>query len=325
MHDARVFESVRVAICIPTYRRRELLTKLLVSLSDLKFKKVSAPFISVVVVDNDEEQTAQETCAQIILPWSLKYVVEPRRGIATVRNRAILEAGAHDFIVMVDDDEFVTPFWLDELLSTCATTNADVVAGPVLPEYSNDVPKWVLAGGFFDRPAFATGEPMEKCSSNNVLIKRSVFDRVASFSDMFELTGAEDTEFFLRTRRAGFNIVWCNEAVVYEDISSNRANADWLLRRAYRLGNSWSFCEKLIDTRPATRFLRFVKGLALIVKGLVTGIVSPIGGKASVIRSLQMIWYGAGQISGLWGHRYEEYRSAGVDSPKKISEFAPNA
>jgi GT2 family glycosyltransferase len=316
---------VQVAICIGTFKRHELLRKLLAGVSNLAFRKMPAPEIKVIVVDNDAARTGELVCADTPLPWPKKYVVEPRRGIAVVRNRAVLEAGSVDFIAFLDDDEVPTPFWLDELLWTYTRFEADVVAGPVFADFATDVPEWVLAGKFFVRPSFQTGHFMDKCSTNNVLIRREVFDQVPSFNEEFELTGADDTEFFMRVRRAGFKIVWANDAIVYEAISKTRANFAWLLRRAYRLGNSWSLCELSLDTRLRTGLIRLLKGVALIAKGVGMGLVSPLRGKAAAVRALQLICYGAGQLSGMAGHKYQEYRSAGMHPAEKIPELGQQA
>ena len=305
---------VHVAICIGTFKRRDLLRKLLSGVAQLAFRKMPVPEITVVVVDNDSEGSAEDICSAAQLPWQIRYVVEPRRGIARVRNRAVLEAGNVDFIAFVDDDEVPTPFWLDELLWIRSQFEADVVAGPVVTDFARDVPQWIRAGKFFDKPTFESGYSMDKCSTSNVLICREVFDRVHSFNEDFELSGAEDTHFFMRVKRAGYKIVWARDAVVHEAISTTRANCGWLLRRSYALGNSWPVCESSLDPRFRTKLARFAKGIAFIAKGLTVGLISPFLGKAGAVRALQLICNGAGQLSSVAGHRYQEYRSAGLDS-----------
>jgi glycosyltransferase involved in cell wall biosynthesis len=66
------------------------------------------------------------------MPWPLRYVVEPRRGLSFVRNRAISEARAAraDFVAFLDDDEVATAPWLTELLRVQGRYAADVVTGP---------------------------------------------------------------------------------------------------------------------------------------------------------------------------------------------------
>jgi len=316
---------VQVTICIGTFKRRELLRKLLIGVSKLVFSKVPIPEITVIVVDNDISQTAAEVCAEVQLPWLTKYVLQPRRGIATVRNTAVLAAGNVDFIAFLDDDEIPTPFWLDELLWTQSQFEADVVAGPVLTDFAPDVPRWVTSGKFFDRATFPTGHSMDKCSTNNVLIRREVFSVVPSFNEDLELTGADDTHFFMRVQRAGYKIVWARDAVVYESISKTRANFGWLLRRGYRLGNSWSLCELSLDRTFNTRIIRTLKGFGWIAKGLALGIASPFQGRTAIVWALRTICYGAGQLSGLTGHKYQEYRAAGMDSADKIATLSQQA
>jgi succinoglycan biosynthesis protein ExoM len=325
MHEEPRSSDVQVAICVGTFKRRELLRKLLIGISELAFCKMPLPEITVIVVDNDVSRTAEDVCADTRLPWAKKYAVEPRRGIARVRNRAVLEAGNVDFVAFLDDDEVPTPFWLDELLWAHSQFAGDVVAGPVLTDFTSDVPEWVSAGRFFDRASFPTGHSMDKCSTNNVLIRRAVFAGVPSFNEDFELTGADDTHFFMRVHRAGYKIVWAREAVVHEAISRTRANFGWLLRRGYRLGNSWSLCELSLDGRFGVRVIRVLKALAWIAKGLALGLVSPFQGKTAAVWALRTVCYGAGQLAGLAGQKYQEYRSAGKDAVEKIAGLSEQA
>jgi succinoglycan biosynthesis protein ExoM len=318
-------DHVQVAICIGTFKRHDLLRKLLIGVSELAFRKIPVPDITVIVVDNDSSRTGEEVCAAAQLPWLRKYVVEPRRGIACVRNRAVLEAGDVDFVAFLDDDEVPTPFWLDELLWAQARFEADVVAGPVLTEFAPDVPSWVTSGKFFDRVTFPTGHSMDKCSTNNVLIRREVFAIVPSFNEDLELTGADDTHFFMRVNRAGYKIVWASDAIVHEAISSKRGNFGWLLRRGYRLGNSWSLCELSLDLRFRVRVVRALKAFGWIAKGFALGLASLFQGKTAAVWALRTVWYGAGQLSGLTGHKYQEYRSAGTDSVEKVAGLGQQA
>jgi len=304
---------VRVAICICTYKRQELLAKLLRGVSELTFSKVGAPEINVVVVDNDAARSAEEICTAAPQRWPIKYAVEPRRNMATVRNRAVLEGGNVDFVALLDDDEVPTPPWLDELLATQAQFEADVVSGPVTPVFSAETAEWIRAGGFFDRPRFTTGHVMDKCSTNNVLVRREVFTRARHFEEGMQLTGVEDTHFFMRVKQAGYKIVWSDGALVQETIPAARANLRWLLARGYRLGNTWVLCELSLDRRWRTRALRAAKACAWVARGLSTAITAPFTGKAGAVRGLRTALYGVGEITALAGQKYQEYKSAGTE------------
>ena len=304
---------MQIAICIATFRRRQRLQVLLRGISQLTFRKVPRPDIAIVVVDNDVNGTARDVCMQAALPWPVKYFIEPRRGITYVRNRTIAEAGDVDFVVTIDDDEVPVAEWLDELLWTQAQYSADIVNGPVKPQFEANVADWVKHSGLFNALDYSTGTTITFCYTGNSLIRSAVFSDVPLFDDRFALTGGEDTHFFLRARHAGYKIVWSREAVAYESISIARANAMWILRRQYQIGNTWTFCELSLDVRMQTRFIRFAKASCFIVMGAVSAPVSIFLGKAAFVRALQPVYRGLGMLTALAGSRYFAYRSAGTD------------
>lgn len=304
---------MHIAVCVATFRRPKLLQKLLNGIADLRFVKTAIPEVTVIVVDNDASETARMVCSSATLPWRLKYVVEPKRGIAEARNCALKEIGDADFVAFIDDDEVPANEWLDELLSTQAKFGADVVAGPIRPSFTGDVPEWVRISGFFGSPARLTGEPLAFCSTNNTLVMRPVFDHIGCFDDRFQLTGGEDVQFFTRVRLAGFKIVWSAEAIVSETMSGDRTTLGALLRRAYNGGNCYSRVESSLDDRIFVRLVRFFKGFARILQGLLNAGASLLAGRAAVVRALLVTCGGVGMIAGLAGLRYESYKTVSGD------------
>jgi succinoglycan biosynthesis protein ExoM len=311
-------DSSRVAICVATYRRAELLRDLLTSLAKLSFEKVCTPHIEVIVVDNDISRTAEPVCDMQEFPWTIRYVCEPNRGIANARNRAIAESTGAEFLAFIDDDETPGTRWLDELLWTQAQFQADVVSGPLLPAYVGDVPQWIRNGGFFRRPIFRTGDIVKLCSAGNVLVRLAVLARVPSFAEQFNLTGGEDSHFFLRVRECGFRMVFSSDAVVYEPITEKRANVSWLLRRGFQSGNSWALCER--DLNPQASATRGFKGIAHMFRGLLRIPASLWLGRAAVVRDLQELCAGAGMLAGVFGHRFQPYNEPGVDRIERADQ-----
>lgn len=307
-------KTTRVAICICTFRRPELLRELLGAIGRLTFHKVQAPQLQIVVIDNDEFASAEEVSQAAAVPWPITYVVEPRRGITYARNRAITEARPVDFVAFIDDDEIPSTRWVDELLAAQANSSADVVSGPVFPTYGADVPDWVKDGGFFDARTAVTGTRRQTCACNNVLIAAQVFNRVPRFDDAFALSGAEDTDFFLRARRAGYKIVWSQEAEVSEAISSRRGTIAWLLRREYQTGNGWVFCERRADRSVRRWMHRLCKAAGHVILGSFEAALRLIlVDKIGVVGSLQRVSLGIGMLAGLVGHRFLAYQNAATE------------
>jgi len=308
-------KRLRVAICAGTFRREEPLGALLAATARLEFSKIPAPEIQIVIVDNDARARAESVCRTAQVPWPLKYVVEPRRGISYVRNRALAEAGPVDFVAFIDDDEVPSPGWLDELLSAQAHFSADVISGPVVPRYAPDVPDWVRDGKFFEPPLLRTGTLRNVCATNNVLVRSRVFSKVPAFDDAFALSGAEDSDFFLRVAEAGYKIVWCEDAVVFETITRRRANMPWILRREYQTGNGWVFCEAGRGNSVRVRVMRCAKAWAHVAIGLFGALLWTMNRPAAA-RSLRRAALGMGMIAALAGFKFLSYQGAAVEAPR---------
>jgi succinoglycan biosynthesis protein ExoM len=315
---------MHIAICVATFNRPRLLEKLLTGIAELRFPKAGIPEITVIVVDNDASGAAKDVCRRAALPWCLQYVLEPKRGIAEARNRALKEIGDADFLAFIDDDEVPGTLWLDELLSAQSKFRANVVTGPVYPSFTEDVPEWIRGADFFTRPGHLTGDYLAYCSTNNALVARNVFDQVGGFDDRFQFTGGEDLHFFARVRLAGFNIVWSQEAVVIETVSSDRANLGSLLRRAYTGGNSYTLVESSLDGRAYPRLVRFFKACARILQGSLNACTSLVTGRAvAAVRALRGVCSGLGMLTGLSGLRNEAYKIVRGDPVEALADADP--
>jgi succinoglycan biosynthesis protein ExoM len=304
-------KPVSVAVCIATYKRPAGLKKLLESLSKLTFQNCPIPALRVIVVDNDPGGSAARTCeeARSAFPYPLTYCREQRRGISYTRNRAVECAGGGlDFYAFIDDDEVAELTWLDELLQAQQQYRADVICGPVISTFMEPVPHWIVQGHFFDRIRRRSGSSLELFNTGNVLIGAHVIAHFSPpFDERFSLTGGEDTHLALRVKRAGFAMIWADRAIVYEFIPKARATTNWILRRAYRLGNSYAVGMLDLDNSTLPRLDRLLKGAGRVLLGLVMLPLSVLGGQVAVVRALQMISRGAGTISGVIGYRYLEY------------------
>jgi succinoglycan biosynthesis protein ExoM len=307
---------MKITICVVTYQRPRSLRRLLEGIERLTFDKVKPPTLTVILVDNDAQGSAYEVYKDISRKarFPLKYYIEPRRGISYARNKAI--ACVEDdveFVAFIDDDEVPIPTWLDELLNVQSLYEADVVSGPALPKFDVQVPPWMLQGGFFKPFRYPTGhvidDPRRGAHTSNVLVRFGVFKEMGQgFDERLALTGGEDTHFFLRAHRAGYKMVWADEAIVHDWIRPSRVNTRWILQRSYRYGNVNAFWAMDFDPSMRTRFLQLAKGGKYILGGVLYSCLALRFGKAGLVRSLKYIFWGAGVISRLAGYRYEEYR-----------------
>jgi succinoglycan biosynthesis protein ExoM len=228
-----------ITVCICTYRRPELLTKLLAALETQETGGLFS--FSVVVADNDRNETARPVAAVFSQRAMLDvtYCVEPRRNIARARNEALAHA-AGNYIAFIDDDEFPVPRWLHALFITLESNEAAGVLGPVMPYFETPPPRWAIEGRFFDRPRHATGYRigLSEARTGNVLLRSTLLNgEQVVFRPEFG-TGGEDVDFFRRMMDKGETFLWCDEAVAHEAVPPSRCTRTYLLKRAILRGTN---------------------------------------------------------------------------------------
>jgi GT2 family glycosyltransferase len=233
--------SIGIVVCIPSFRRPRHLRLTLESLAQ---QSTSRRF-AVVIVENDVVKregvpVAIEFLALGKLPGLC--VVEPRQGNCHAINAAFETAMAvfpsAASLLMIDDDEIASRNWLETMLQSAETTGADVVGGPVWPDFDDDMKRGLRHHPAF-RPAYDSSGPVPVIyGGGNCLIKRSVFASLGdpSFDLRFNFLGGGDYDFFSRCRQAGLRFHWAAEAVIVETVPRSRSNIGWLARRGLRIG-----------------------------------------------------------------------------------------
>jgi succinoglycan biosynthesis protein ExoM len=230
-----------ISVCVCTYNRPEALLVTLQSLDNLILPSFWT--LEVVVTDNAPDASAMKA-TQIYLrnqtKLQIRYFHEMRPGVSHARNRCLSEARG-EFVAFIDDDEFADCDWLHHLVTCLEKTNADAVFGPVLPAYAAKPPDWLISSQINERTRFPSGTLITwgEARTGNVMIRRSILAGNHIFSDRFARSGGEDSYFFASAQKRGCRLVWCDEAVVTENIPADRMQKSWLLQRALMGGRTY--------------------------------------------------------------------------------------
>jgi succinoglycan biosynthesis protein ExoM len=301
----------RVVVAVLTYLRPEDLPAAVDAVLEQAGGVVAD--VAVLVVDNDPAGGAMALASRW-LGDRVRFVHEPRPGIAAARNRALDQAGAQDLLVFIDDDERPEPGWLGGLLGTWEQDRPAAVVGPVISALPEELDPWIAAGGFFVRRRLQTGTEVSVAATNNLLLDLEQVRALGlRFDEAFGESGGSDTLFTRQLHRRGGRMVWCDTAVVRDIVPPGRLTRSWVRRRALRLGNSWSRVALALESGSGRRALRrldlTVSGIARIAGGaarVTWGIVAR--SMRHRARGTRTVLRGAGMIAGAWGYTYAEYR-----------------
>ncbi len=245
--------SGSVSIAILTFRRPDALRHAIASVADA-LETSTTTVVEVIVVDNDATPSAASTVESF--GWDLlRYVHEPRAGVATARNRALEEA-AGDILIFIDDDERAGPGWPDGLVDVMTETGAGLVGGPVRTVFLVPPPEAIRRAEVFDRDEPADLATLSWLRSGNLAIDlRAIRHHRLRFDPRFNRTGGEDAHFSIAASGAGLSLRWSATAIVYEDVDAERLNADWVLRRARNAMSNFVRANAPLGARATARIL----------------------------------------------------------------------
>lgn len=297
------------SVCICTYRRPGRLELLLRDLA----AQTRLPD-EVVVVDNDAQASAREVVEAFAatVPFKLVYRVQPEKNISLTRNLA-MQTATGDWLGMLDDDERAPREWLQTMLDCAARYAAGCVIAPVLCQEPADAPGWIRRGRFYAQPRYATGTVIKRnvIGLGNVLLEaRWIRGMAAPCDPAYGLTGGEDLEFIARLEQAGCKLVWCDEAVVTEEVEPARLEAAWILKRALRTGQTYA--RLVLDGRfgaigPAGKLAFLLRAAGQAALALLLSLMTLSLGRHRSVYWLGRAYANYGKWSVLWGARYQEY------------------
>lgn len=279
------------------------------SLLDGLARQQGGLWFQVVVVDNgtlSAQGVALERAAAGAL--SLTYVRLQERGLAAARNRSLAlarESGA-PWIACLDDDEVPSETWLSALHARACETGADLVYGPVLPDFEVSPPRWAVAGGFFVK----TGEVA--CSSN-LLLRTAILgeDPRAWYQPAFGAIGGEDREFLARLERGGARAATAADALVREHVPAARLRLGYMFQRGLRDGYAEATLLRQASDGPVRLGLSAL-GVAAKKSGfLLYHLVSSLASSAHFASALADLGTICGIAMCLSGHRRRFYGASG--------------
>jgi len=224
MHTVR--QTRDLSIVIPTYNRSGALPR---ALDSLVCQDLDPQRYEIVVVDNNSTDHTREVVEAFVgRTPRVRYVFEPRQGVAYARNTGILTAVA-PVIAFTDDDVRVAKDWATTILAILAThPEAACVGGKVLPNWQGAWPTWLTREhwaplallDYGETPLDITAERRLCLITANVAYRREVLDRLGMFAT--HMAWLSDHEILVRLWHTGGQGLYYPELTATADIIPER-------------------------------------------------------------------------------------------------------
>lgn len=257
----------RVCIVICTFNRPAQLQRAVASVRAQEF--LGGVAASVLVVDNSADANAAPLLDLLRQGPGLAvdYLSLPVPNISLARNAGIAGCGS-DWVIFLDDDQWVEPGWLAAYLATASSSGADMLFGPVLADFAGGPPAWDPDARRFERrfpvPSGTNmtarrdpRAPGRWLSTGNSMLRRATcLAEPAPFDPRLGRSGGEDTDLFLRLAASGRRMAWCAEAVAHDLVPPERTSFDYIVYRTGRAARQWAWITIHRARRPLPTALR---------------------------------------------------------------------
>jgi succinoglycan biosynthesis protein ExoM len=303
--------AARVLIAMPTFRRPEGLRRLLAAIAAMK----TDADIRVLVADNEGAGGAGLVVVGELAAGGYRFPIEaipvPERGLSSVRNAMIAHArkdATRDYLAMIDDDEWPSENWIDDLVAMQKATGAGIVGGPNLPVFASGAPGWAQHCPLFVSDDMPDGIVDIVWGTCNLLLHKSAYAHSDSnlFDPLFNRSGGEDVDAFMRLKASGHRFAWSRSAVVWDDIPLNRTTLGWITKRAFRIGNSNMLVQLRWKYGRHGRLVALPSALAAVAANLGLLVVFSLSPKRGLIYYCRLV-RSVGKLAFLAGRRSFEY------------------
>jgi glycosyltransferase involved in cell wall biosynthesis len=212
--------------------------------------------VEILIVDNGStDGTRDLVAARQFQNDRIRYVVEPKPGIAHARNRALKEARG-EYLAFIDDDAWADPNWLESLLAPIQSVSPkpECVVGPVSLTWEGKRPDWfperfeslLCRYQMGDVPHFLDADGY-LLTTNSLFHRETLLKLGGMRTDLGHrrkaLIGGEDNDIFNRLLASGHRVYYQPSARVNHPVPKERQTRRYLLRRLFWDGASQPLIE----------------------------------------------------------------------------------
>ena len=216
-----------VSVVVVTYNNLALTKACLSSLDEL----TGYAKLELIVVDNASSDGSPEWLRDWVQAGPDRQLIlnEDNRGFAAGNNQG-LRAARGEYLVMLNNDTYVTPGWVRTLVNHMRRNPDLGLLGPVTNNIGNearieivygDMPQMIARAGEYTRRHMGQLLPLRTAAFFCVMLRRETFDRIGPLDEAFGRGFFEDDDYCRRIEQAGLRIACAEDVFIHHQLSAS--------------------------------------------------------------------------------------------------------
>lgn len=204
---------MKISVIIPSYQPRDYIYKCLDSISNQTL--FSGRFEVIIILNGEKEPYFSAIHEYIENFKNIRCVYNPIKGVSSARNLGLDLSTNSEYIVFIDDDDYISNNYLEVLLNTIMNSNASIVQSNLKCDNNNKITEDYISDAF------------ERLNNKNYnafyfrnllstvwgkIYKKEIIDKIR-FRENFKI--AEDALFIFEVSKNIKNIILTNENCIY--------------------------------------------------------------------------------------------------------------
>jgi GT2 family glycosyltransferase len=219
--------EARVSVIVVTYNNIELTRACLESIDEHS----QYDNLEVIVIDNASCDGSREFLERWASVDSNRKLIlnENNRGFAAANNQG-LNIATGDFLVMLNNDTYVTPGWVRTLVNHLKRDKTIGLIGPVTNNIGNeakidityaDMNEMLVKSRAYTRRHVGQLYPLRTAAFFCAMMQRETFARVGPLDEAFGRGWFEDDDYCRRVAQVGLRIVCAEDVFVHHHLSAS--------------------------------------------------------------------------------------------------------
>ena len=217
----------KISVVVVTYNNQEFTRACLASLDDYS----QYENIEIIVIDNASSDGSPAFLAEWASGKENRKLIlnEDNRGFAAANNQG-LEIATGDYLVMLNNDTYVTPGWVRTLVRHLERDKTIGLIGPVTNNIGNEakiditygsMDEMLLKSAAFTRRHVGLAFPLRTAAFFCVMMPRTTYSRVGTLDEVFGRGFFEDDDYCRRIEQLGLRVVCAEDVFVHHHLSAS--------------------------------------------------------------------------------------------------------